>query len=150
MVRAQKSTVPTAAPPRPAAEPPALVAEREANELLAKGDSAAAAAKFREAERLSNPDRAQVVEAAIAAVPATDAAVRQSAASQPGTIPDLSAPADNPTAAPAVATPAPAAARLLPRRTAISTRRCSTFRTEADIPFGYMVTRTIAAMDTMP
>ena len=38
---------------QPVAEPPSVVAEREANELLAKGDQAAAAAKFAEAERLS-------------------------------------------------------------------------------------------------
>ena len=37
---------------RPVAEPASVVAEREANELLAKGDQAKAAAKFAEAERL--------------------------------------------------------------------------------------------------
>ncbi len=36
----------------PIADAPSLVAEREANELLAKGDQAAATAKFVEADRL--------------------------------------------------------------------------------------------------
>src|SRR6202012_409660 len=36
----------------PPAELPSAVAEREANELLARGDSAAATAKFTESERL--------------------------------------------------------------------------------------------------
>ena len=45
--------------PQPVADPRSMVAEREANELLAKGDQAAATAKFVEAERLSSAEAAR-------------------------------------------------------------------------------------------
>ena len=51
MARAQKDTRPT--PARPGVESPTVTLEREANELLAKGDRAGAQAKFAAADRLS-------------------------------------------------------------------------------------------------
>ena len=94
-------------------EPPpesrSLVAEREANELLAKGEQAAATRKFVEADRLSSGEVAQTVApaAGIELGGATDPAVRQSSATDPGLAPDLTAPADPGAAQAAAAAPTP-------------------------------------------
>ena len=71
--------------------PPVSKMEREANELLAKGDQEAAAAKFSEAERLSAGESLAAVNArqSVPDRPASDPAVQQIAAtgSEPGTRP---------------------------------------------------------------
>ena len=108
MARAQK--VPAIATTKPAPEPPSVVAEREANELLAKGDQAAAVAKFTEVERLSAGESTRTATAGIALTPEADPAVRQMAANEPAPTPDLAAPADEP-AAHQPAARAPAARR---------------------------------------
>ena len=120
MVRAQKAPSPVAA--LPAAEPPSVKLEREANALLAKGDQDAAAAKFSEAERTNVGEAMAAVnaKAAVPSAPVADAAVQQIAAVDAGPAPDLAAPTDNPVeaqpaAAPAVAQqPAPAAPAAQP------------------------------------
>jgi type II secretory pathway component GspD/PulD (secretin) len=106
MAKAQKQSIATT--PKPAAEPSRFKLEREANELLAKGDQAGAQARFAEAERLdsSNPMQATPV-----ARPAVDLAVRKIDAGATSATPALTAPADNPAAEPQVqpsTTPAPA------------------------------------------
>ena len=50
-----------------------MVAEREANELLAKGDQAAATAKFVEADRLSTAEAAATAAAGAAGIELTAA-----------------------------------------------------------------------------
>ncbi len=124
------ATTPAQGPTRPKSEilpiadPPSLVAEREANELLAKGDQAAATAKFVEADRLSSAEVDKTAPAATAGIElaaASDPAVRQSSATEPG--PDLTAPTDPaagqpatqaPAAAPETAQPPPAQAPAAP------------------------------------
>ena len=65
MAKAQKE--PVAAAPKAGAEPSRFKLEREANELLAKGDQAAAQARFAEAERLdpSTPSPAAAAQPAV-------------------------------------------------------------------------------------
>jgi len=126
MARAQKAptiatTMPSPVPPGPVAgldtrrgrlpapiaipDSPSVTAEREANELLAKGDQAAAVAKFTEAERLSASESTPTAPAGIALTPVADPAVRQIATSEPGPAPDLAAPADDPVGQKPVAAP---------------------------------------------
>ena len=78
----------------PAAEPPSLVAEHEANALLDKGDQAKAAAKFAESEKLRDKELggAAIGQALAAAAPAVDASIRKISAAQPATDPLLAAP----------------------------------------------------------
>ncbi len=93
-----------------------MVAEREANELLEKGDQAAATAKFVEADRLGAAEDSPTAPATAGielAGSTTDPAVRQSGATDPAPLPDLAAPADPPaqqpvTAEPVAAEPTPA------------------------------------------
>jgi type II secretory pathway component GspD/PulD (secretin) len=94
MARAQKE--PVAGAPKPAAEPSRFKMEREANELLAKGDQVAAQARFAEAERLdpSNPSPAP------ASQPPVDLAVRKIAEGDAPAAPVLTPPADNPAVEP--------------------------------------------------
>ena len=76
--------MPAAIAARPATEAPSLKLEREANELLVKGDQNAAAAKFSEADRLSVGESLAAVnaKAAVPARPVSDPAVQQIAASR--------------------------------------------------------------------
>ena len=106
MARAQKEPRPT--PSQPGIEPPTLTLEREANELLAKGDQAGAQAKFAAADRIRTGEKPSPNVAGIAVTATADPAVRQSAATNAGPMPDLTAPTDN-SAAPQLA-PAPSAA----------------------------------------
>ena len=100
-----------AAPGMAATQPPAesgsVVAEREANELLAKGDQAAATAKFVEADRLSSGEAARAVPpgAGIELSGTSDPAVKQIAAADPGPVPDLTAPAEPEAGQPAATAP---------------------------------------------
>ena len=114
MARAQTTPAgtPTAAP---AAEPASVVAEREANDLLAKGDQAKAAAKFAEAERLRTSEAGTGAVAQAAARPALDAAVQKVASDEPAGEP-LLAPSggDAPQRTAAAATPGPAPVDLTP------------------------------------
>ena len=73
--------------------------------MLARGDQAAAAAKFTEAERLSAAEETRTASAGIALSPQVDASVRQSATADQGPAPDLAAPAENPPAQAPPATP---------------------------------------------
>jgi hypothetical protein len=86
----------------PAAEPPSLVAEHEANDLLDKGDQAKATAKFVESEKLRDKEsgRAAIGQAAIGqtlatAAPAVDASIQKSSDAEPATEPLLAAPGAN-------------------------------------------------------
>ena len=63
--------------PSPATEPPSVVAEHEANELLAKGDQTKADAKFAEAERLRSSRNRRPI-AGRCRMPAVDPAVQRS------------------------------------------------------------------------
>ena len=78
----------------PAAEPPSLVAEHEANDLLDKGDQAKAAAKFAESEKLRDKEsgRAAIGQAPATAAPAVDASIQKSSGAQPATEPLPAAP----------------------------------------------------------
>ena len=64
MVRAQKQ--PPAIASQPNAEPASAKMEREANELLAKGDQEAAAAKFSEADRVATTESLAAANGAVA------------------------------------------------------------------------------------
>ena len=106
MARARTSPgVPAATP---GSEAPSVVAEREANDLLAKGDQARAAAKFSEAEKLRLKESGSGLDAqAAAASPAVDAAVQKSSG-EPTGAPLLAAPGaegTQPTDKPAAAAP---------------------------------------------
>jgi len=94
MAKAQKGS--TGSAPKMAADPSRFKLEREANELLAKGDQAAAQARFAEAERLapSNSSPAPMPQ------PAIDLAVRKIDGGEAPAAPALNAPADNPGAEP--------------------------------------------------
>ena len=78
----------------PAAEPPSLVAEHEANDLLDKGDQAKAAAKFVESEKLRDKEsgRAAIGQALETAAPAVDASIQKSSGAEPATEPLPAAP----------------------------------------------------------
>ena len=78
----------------PAAEPPSLVAEHEANDLLDKGDQAKAAAKFAESEKLRDKEsgRAAIGQAPATAAPAVDASIQKSSGALPATEPLPAAP----------------------------------------------------------
>ena len=106
MARARTSPgVPAATP---GSEAPSVVAERGANDLLAKGDQARAAAKFSEAEKLRLKESGSGLDAqAAAASPAVDAAVQKSSG-EPTGAPLLAAPGaegTQPTDKPAAAAP---------------------------------------------
>ena len=100
----------------PAAEPPSLVAEHEANDLLDKGDQAKAAAKFAESEKLRDKEsgRAAIGQALETAAPSVDASIQKSSGAESATEPLPAAPgaAGSPTpdqpAAPAPRQPAQA------------------------------------------
>ena len=89
----------------PATEPPSLVAEHEANDLLDKGDQAKAAAKFAESERLrvKESGRAAIGQAVATAAPgisqgmatsapALDSSIQKSSGAEPAAEPQLAAP----------------------------------------------------------
>ena len=78
----------------PAAEPPSLVAEHEANDLLDKGDQAKAAAKFVESEKLRDKEsgRAAIGQALATAAPAVDVSIQKSPGAEPATEPLPAAP----------------------------------------------------------
>ena len=78
----------------PAAEPPSLVAEHEANDLLEKGDQAKAAAKFAESEKLRDKEsgRAAIGQALETAAPAIDATIQKSSGAESATEPLPAAP----------------------------------------------------------
>ena len=78
----------------PAAEPPSLVAEHEANDLLEKGDQAKAAAKFAESEKLRDKEsgRAAIGQAPATAAPAVDGSIQKSSGADPATEPLHAAP----------------------------------------------------------
>ncbi len=91
-----------------------MTLEREANELLAKGDRAGAQAKFAAADRLSTggapATAAPAGSSGIALTAPTDPAVHQIAAGDPGPSPDLTAPVDQPAAQPTLSPTEPSAA----------------------------------------
>ena len=103
-----RRTSPGAPAATPGSEAPSVVAEREANDLLAKGDQARAAAKFSEAEKLRLKESGSGRDAqAAAASPAVDAAVQKSSG-EPAGAPLLAAPGAEgaqPTDKPAAAAP---------------------------------------------
>ena len=78
----------------PAAEPPSLVAEHEANDLLNKGDQAKAAAKFVESEKLRDKEsgRAAIGQALATAAPSVDASIQKSSGAESATEPLPAAP----------------------------------------------------------
>src|SRR5208283_94893 len=78
----------------PAAEPPSLVAEHEANDLLNKGDQAKAAAKFVESEKLRDKEsgRAAIGQALETAAPSVDASIQKSSGAESATEPLPAAP----------------------------------------------------------
>ena len=78
----------------PAAEPPSLVAEHEANDLLDKGDQAKAAAKFVESEKLRDKEsgRAAIGQALETAAPSVDASIQKSSGAESATEPLPAAP----------------------------------------------------------
>ena len=78
----------------PAAEPPSLVAEPEANDLLDKGDQAKAATKFVESEKLRDKEsgRAAIGQALATAAPAVDASIQKSSGAESATEPLPAAP----------------------------------------------------------
>ncbi|AGA29272.1 type II secretory pathway, component PulD [Singulisphaera acidiphila] len=82
---------------KPAAESQSSIVEHEANELLARGDSVAASAKFSEVERLRARESG--------AAPATDAAVQKVQAVVEETLPGLPDPTESNTALPTAAIP---------------------------------------------
>ena len=78
----------------PAAEPPSLVAEHEANDLPNKGDQAKAAAKFVESEKLRDKEsgRAAIGQALATAAPSVDASIQKSSGAESATEPLPAAP----------------------------------------------------------
>src|SRR5208283_724830 len=78
----------------PAAEPPSLVAEHEANDLLDKGDQAKPAAKFVESEKLRDKEsgRAAIGQALETAAPSVDASIQKSSGAESATEPLPAAP----------------------------------------------------------
>jgi type II secretory pathway component GspD/PulD (secretin) len=99
--------------PDAAAEPASTLAEREANDLLAKGDQARAASKFAEAERLRAKELGAASTLAAATPPSVDTQLQKISGGEPGSEPMLAAPAADgpkPTAKPAT----PAAAEKPP------------------------------------
>ena len=91
---ARVRSVPGSPAATPAAEPPSLVAEHEANDLLDKGDQAKAAAKFVESETLRDKEsgRAAIGQACATAAQSVDASIQKSAGAEPATEPPLAAP----------------------------------------------------------
>src|SRR5271165_6494223 len=78
----------------PAAEPPSLVAEHEANDLLDKGDQAKAAAKYVESEKLRDKESGQAAigQDLATAAPAVDVSIQKSPGALPATEPLPAAP----------------------------------------------------------
>ena len=113
---ARVRSVPGSPAATPAAEPPSLVAEHEANDLLDKGDQAKAAAKFVESEKLRDKESGQAAigQALETATPSVDASIQKSSGADSATEPLPAAPgaAGSPTpdqpAAPAPRQPAQA------------------------------------------
>ena len=91
---ARVRSVPGSPAATPAAEPPSLVAEHEANDLLEKGDQAKAAAKFAESEKLRDKEsgRAAIGQAPATAAPSVDATIQKSSGVEPATEPPPAAP----------------------------------------------------------
>ena len=105
-----------AAPGSPAAisEPASNVAEREANDLLEKGDKAQAVAKFAEVERLRAEEAGLPQLAAASSKPLLDPHVEKSGADEPALAPPGDADAPTLELAPADAAPALAPADAAP------------------------------------
>src|SRR5271165_380179 len=91
---ARVRSVPGSPAATPAAEPPSLVAEHEANDLLEKGDQAKAAAKFAESEKLRDQEsgRAAIGQTSATAAPSVDATIQKSSGAEPATEPPPAAP----------------------------------------------------------
>ena len=100
---ARVRSVPGSPAVTPAAEPPSLVAEHEANAVLEKGDQAKTAAKFAESEKLRDKESGgtatgQALATTAPAVsladtaPAVDASIQKSSAADPATESLLAAP----------------------------------------------------------
>ena len=91
---ARVRSVPSSPAATPAAEPPSLVAEHEANDLLDKGDQAKAAAKFVESEKLRGKEsgRAAIGQALETATPSVDASIQKSSGAESATEPLPAAP----------------------------------------------------------
>ena len=91
---ARVRSVPGSPAATPAAGPPSLVAEHEANDLLEKGDQAKAAAKFAESEKLrvKESGRAAIGQAPATAAPSVDASIQKSSGAEPATEPLPAAP----------------------------------------------------------
>ena len=91
---ARVRSVPGSPAVTPAAEPPSLVAEHEANAVLEKGDQAKAAAKFAESEKLRDKESGGTAtgQALATTAPAVDASIQKSSAADPATESLLAAP----------------------------------------------------------
>ena len=91
---ARVRSVPSSPAATPAAEPPSLVAEHEANDLLDKGDQAKAAANFVESEKLRGKEsgRAAIGQALETATPSVDASIQKSSGADSATEPLPAAP----------------------------------------------------------
>ena len=87
-------SVPGSPAATPAAEPPSLVAEHEANDLLDKGDQAKAAAKFAGSEKLRDKESGQaaISQALATAAPSVDASIQKSSGAESSTEPLPAAP----------------------------------------------------------
>ena len=87
-------SVPGSPAATPAAGPPSLVAEHEANDLLDKGDQAKAAAKFAGSEKLRNKESGQaaISQALATAAPSVDASIQKSSGAESATEPLPAAP----------------------------------------------------------
>ncbi len=117
---ARVRSVPGSPAATPAAEPPSLVAEHEANALLDKGDQAQAAAKFAESEKLRDKESGGAAIGEVLATtapadslattpPAVDGSIQKSSSAEPVTEPLLVAPGANGSPTPdKPAAPAPA------------------------------------------
>ena len=91
---ARVRSVPGSPAATPAAEPPSLVAEHEANDLLDKGDQAKAAAKFAGSEKLRDKESGQAAigQALETAAPSVDASIQKSSGAESATEPLPAAP----------------------------------------------------------
>ena len=87
-------SVPGSPAATPAAGPPSLVAEHEANDLLDKGDQAKAAAKFAGSEKLRDKESGQAAigQALETAAPSVDASIQKSSGAESATEPLPAAP----------------------------------------------------------
>ena len=111
-------SVPGSPAATPAAEPPSLVAEHEANDLLDKGDQAKAAAKFAGSEKLRDKESGQaaISQALETAAPSVDASIQKSSGAESATEPLPAAPG-------AAGSPTPDSLPLLPSTASPSLNR---------------------------